>query len=85
MNSEPTLDISGHKNIDLKSFDGDTASQLPLQGTVTDSDGLITPSADGLIALRHIGSRIGIAAYIVAIFSGMERFAFQAFSSPLRS
>jgi len=42
------------------------------------------PSVEELVHLRRIGSKIPAAAWLVASFSGAERFAFFALQEPLR-
>ncbi|KAM5341905.1 hypothetical protein ACJ41O_014936 [Fusarium nematophilum] len=42
------------------------------------------PSEEDLANLRHIGSKIPVEAWIVAWFSGAERFAYYALQAPLK-
>ncbi|KAL8767043.1 MAG: hypothetical protein Q9209_006337 [Squamulea sp. 1 TL-2023] len=42
------------------------------------------PSKEELGSLRHIGGTVPAAAWLVALFSGSERFAFYALQAPLR-
>ena len=43
------------------------------------------PSEEELVTLRRIGSKINAAVWLVALFSGAERFAFYALQAPLRN
>lgn len=47
-------------------------------------DQFVEPSEADLKQLRRIASKIPSAVWIVALFSGLERFAFYAVQSPLR-
>lgn len=42
------------------------------------------PSEDDLANLRHVSGKIPVEAWIVAWFSGAERFAYYALQAPLR-
>lgn len=43
-----------------------------------------TPSEEELATLRRMGGKIEASAWLVALFSGAERFAFYALQAPLR-
>ena len=42
------------------------------------------PTEEDLLNLRHTGGKIESAAWLAALFSGAERFAFYALQAPLR-
>lgn len=49
-----------------------------------EDEDLIEPSEEDIANLRHIGSKIQATAWLVALFSGAERFAWYALQAPLR-
>ncbi|KAM0549535.1 hypothetical protein ACHAPJ_009351 [Fusarium lateritium] len=64
----------------------ETPRPEPLAISVLDSFGTDQePSEEDLRTLRHIGSKIPIEAWIVAWFSGAERFAYYALQAPLQN
>jgi POT family proton-dependent oligopeptide transporter len=44
----------------------------------------VEPTPEQLETLRHVADKIPTAAWLVALFSSMERFSYFAFSGPLR-
>lgn len=60
-------------------------SAVPSIGIAIGQDEPIEPSEDDLVNLRRIGGQIPAAAWLVALFSGAERFAYYALQAPLRN
>lgn len=59
-------------------------SMVPLSNLTAGLDEPNEPSKEELVNLRRIGSKVQAAAWLVALFSGAERFAFYALQAPLR-
>ena len=59
-------------------------STVPLSCIISGQDEPNEPSKEELANLRRVGSKIQAAAWLVALFSGAERFAFYALQAPLR-
>lgn len=66
---------------DVPSNETTTAPSLSITAAQDDP---YEPSKEELKSLRHTGEKIGAAAWLVAMFSGAERFAWYALQAPLR-
>lgn len=58
---------------------------VSLSSTSAGKDEPDEPSKEELETLRRVGSKVPNSAWLVAMFSGSERFAFYALQSPLRN
>ncbi|PLB55681.1 PTR2-domain-containing protein [Aspergillus steynii IBT 23096] len=64
--------------------DSETQSDNSISDTTAHED-LIEPTEEDIANLRHTGSKIQATAWLVALFSGAERFAFYALQAPLQN
>lgn len=63
--------------------DSETQTDQSFSDTTVHED-LVEPTDEDVANLRHTGSKIQATAWLVALFSGAERFAFYALQAPLR-
>ena len=70
-------------NKSLQDVPSTETSTVPLSSSTVE-DEPDEPSKEELANLRHIGNKVQAAAWLVALFSGAERFAFYALQAPLR-
>ena len=69
---------------DLQDVSGKEISTVPASSFTTEEQEPIEPSEEELVNLRRMGGKVQAAAWLVALFSGAERFAFYALQAPLR-
>ena len=83
LTAEPPSEKSPEQNTNgvINSSTAEALESSAVSTPETDQEG---PSEEDLVNLRRISGKIPVEAWIVAWFSGAERFAYYALQAPLR-
>ncbi|KAL8852336.1 MAG: hypothetical protein Q9221_002832 [Calogaya cf. arnoldii] len=78
-------DVSRNNAGHLQHVPSSEPPAVPFSSVAMEQDEPTEPSDDELVTLQRIAGKIPAAAWLVALFSGAERFAFYALQAPLQN
>ncbi|KAG8525200.1 uncharacterized protein KY384_008844 [Bacidia gigantensis] len=78
-------DIAASSNDGSQDSSSSEAATSSSHNSITEQHEADEPSKEELETLRRVGSKVPNSAWMVATFSGAERFAFYAMQSPLQN